>query len=167
MKCLKQRPTYVLNFLLLIPFLVFPFTLERKNLEKIACETLHKTYPSLVCKGITFYGKRLLLPEGVYIFDIKKDGNSYLLEVVNAQTGKTVKLIPIRVINPSFFIQDKQKVNYGKRVKVIFLKRNIEVESSGILLESAKIGERVKVKVGKKNFYGRLKDENTVIVYLP
>lgn len=136
-------------------------------MEKIACNTLQRTYPGLVCKGITFYGKKLLLPDGVYIFDIKRDGNSYLLEVVNAQTGKTVKLIPIRVINPSYFTKNEKKVNYGKRVKVIFLKRNIEVESFGTLLESAKIGERVKVKVGKKNFYGRLKDENTVIVYLP
>jgi flagella basal body P-ring formation protein FlgA len=49
-------------------------------------------------------------------------------------------------------------------VKVIFRNGNLEVETEGKTLQRAKIGETVKVKVGKKIFYGRLKNENTVVV---
>jgi flagella basal body P-ring formation protein FlgA len=49
-------------------------------------------------------------------------------------------------------------------VKVIFKNGNLEVETEGKTLERAKIGETVRVKVGKKIFYGRLKNENTVVV---
>ncbi len=49
-------------------------------------------------------------------------------------------------------------------IRVIFKKGNLEVEMEGRTLQRAKIGETIKVKVGKKIFYGRLKDETTVVV---
>jgi len=149
-----------------MPFLIFPLTFSREKLEKIACETLKKGYPSLECKGITYYGDRLELPEGAYIFDIKKSGNSYLLEIINAENLKVVKLIPVKVYRKGKGVT-KKRVRAGKRVKLVFIKGNIVVESSGILLESGKVGETVEVRRGKKIFYGRLKDENTVVVELP
>ena len=165
MKCLKPLRIYALSFLL-IPFLLFSLTLTKAQLEKIACKTLKDSYPSLECKGITFYGKKLTLPEGVYFFNVKKSGNSFLLEIVNAESSKVVKVIPIKV-SISKNSEGKNRIRSGKRIKLIFIKGNIEIESEGTLLESGNIGQTVRVERGKKIFYGRLKDENTVVVELP
>ena len=165
MKCLKPLQTYALN-LLLTPLLLFSLTLSKSKLEKIACQTLKASYPSLKCRGIIFFGSKLVLPTGVYLFNLKKSGNSFLLEIENAETSKVVKLIPI-VVSLYKNNQGEKKVRAGERVKLIFLKGNIEVVSEGTLLESGYIGQTVRVKRGKKIFYGRLKDENTVVVKLP
>jgi len=79
-----------------------------------------------------------------------------------------VAVTPIRkgeVIEPSDL--GVNRVSPGKEVKVIFLKGGLEIETTGTLLVSGKIGQPVKVRKGKKIFEGILKDENTVVVYLP
>jgi len=58
-------------------------------------------------------------------------------------------------------------VRAGKRVVVEFVKGALVIKTYGVLLDSGKVGQTVRVKRGNKVFSGRLKDENTVIVELP
>ncbi|HID79556.1 MAG TPA: flagellar basal body P-ring formation protein FlgA [Aquifex aeolicus] len=80
--------------------------------------------------------------------------------------GKVAK-VPIKEgteIKPSMVTT--KKIAPGKRVKIIFVKGPLTIETYGKLLDYAKVGGKVRVKRGKKIFFGRLKDENTVIVKL-
>lgn len=80
--------------------------------------------------------------------------------------GKVAK-IPIKEgteIKPSMV--ETKKIAPGKRVKIIFVRGLLTIETYGKLLDYGTIGGKVRVKRGKKIFFGRLKDENTVIVNL-
>ena len=61
---------------------------------------------------------------------------------------------------------EEKRVTAGRRVRVIFIKGNLVVETFGVLLDNGKRGQTVRVKRGKKIFEGILKDENTVVVNL-
>jgi len=58
-------------------------------------------------------------------------------------------------------------VKAGKRVVVEFIKGALVIKTYGTLLDNGRIGQSVRVKKGNKVFFGRLKDENTVVVELP
>jgi len=58
-------------------------------------------------------------------------------------------------------------VKAGKRVIVEFVKGALVIKTYGTLLDNGRIGQTVRVKKGNKVFFGRLKDENTVVVELP
>lgn len=61
----------------------------------------------------------------------------------------------------------KPLIPAGKRVVIEFVKDNLLIKTYGTLLDNGQVGEQVRVKRGKKIFTGSLKDENTVVVYLP
>ncbi len=81
--------------------------------------------------------------------------------------GKIAK-VPIRkgeVIEP--YEVSKGSLPAGRKVKLIFLRGGLEIETTGTILGGGKVGQPVRVRRGKKIFEGILKDENTVVVYLP
>jgi hypothetical protein len=168
MKCSKRLPIYVLNWLIFIlPLLGFSFEISKQKLEQAACSQIRDLYPDVTCKGIIFYGKKLVLEGENYLLMVKKSGNSFLLEVVDAQTLKPVRVIPIKTVPKYGRKTNSYKKNlYGKKVKVIFVKGNIRVETSGIIIGKGFNSSSVRVKVGKKYFEGVLQNEDTVIVKL-
>ena len=81
--------------------------------------------------------------------------------------GKVAK-VPIKgntTVTPQMV--GEKRVNPGRRVKILFVKGNLSVETYGTLLTNGVEGQPVRVKRGKKIFEGILKDANTVVVYLP
>jgi len=221
MKCWERLPTCVLKFLFLFLFSLnlFALTLSREELINIARRELQKVNPHLRLKGITFYGDRLRLEDKAYLFEVSKENNSYFLDIVEADTLRRVKRIPLKVerlvkipvavrdigageviterdirweLKPSGGFWEKpfspvgkvakvpirrgkeikpsmvgvKKITPGRRVKILFVKGPLIIETYGKLLDYARVGDRVRVKRGKKIFFGRLKDENTVVVNL-
>jgi len=103
----------------------------------------------------------ITLQRKIFLF-VPKDVLSNLGQVLGKRArvyiprGKVIKKYQLENTNGS--------VNCCTPVRVIFRNGNLEVEMEGKTLQRAKIGETVRVKVGKKIFYGRLKNENTVVV---
>jgi flagella basal body P-ring formation protein FlgA len=194
-------------------------TLSREELLNIARRELQKIDPHLLLKGITFYGNRLKLENKAYLFEVSKENNAYFLDIVEADTLRRVKRIPLKVerlvrvpvaardigageviterdirwvLKPAKGLGERgfspigkvakvpiregkeikpsmvgvKKITPGKRVKIIFVKGSLIIETYGKLLDYARVGDSVRVKRGKKIFFGRLKDENTVVVNL-
>jgi hypothetical protein len=167
MKCLKRWQIYVLNWLIfLFPLSVFSFEISKQTLEQIACTQIKNLYPDETCMGIIFYGNSLKLEGNNYLFMVKKAGNSFLLEVVDPKTLQPVRVIPIKVIEKNKNTTSKRQTFSGKKIKVIFVKGNIQIETEGTVIGKGNSVNSVKVKVGKKYFEGVLQNENTVIVKL-
>ncbi len=222
MKCLGLPPICVLNFFLIFFIFsseVFALVLSKGELIKIAQRELKRIDKQLHLKGIILYRNSIRLEDKAYLFEISKENNSYFLDILEANTLRRVKRIPLKVerfikvpvavrnikvgeviterdirwvlkpsqgslkkfpspvgkvakipiregteIKPSMV--EVKKIPPGKRVKIIFVKGFLTIETYGKLLDYGVVGGEVRVKRGKKIFFGRLKDENTVIINL-
>jgi len=222
MKCLRLPPTCVLKVLLILFIFsseVFALVLSKGELIKIAQRELKRIDKNLHLRGVILYGDSIRLGDKAYLFEVSKENNSYFLDILEADTLRRVKRIPLKVerlikvpvavrdikvgevvterdikwvlkplrgslknfpspvgkvakipikegteIKPSMV--EAKKIAPGKRVRIIFVKGLLTIETYGKLLDYATIGSEVRVKRGKKIFFGRLKDENTVVVNL-
>jgi flagella basal body P-ring formation protein FlgA len=63
-------------------------------------------------------------------------------------------------------LRDKPIINQNQHINIVFIKRNLTIEASGIALESGALGEVIKVKNidNNKILKGWVSDENTVTV---
>ncbi len=61
----------------------------------------------------------------------------------------------------------KPALRAGIPITLVFVKGNLSIRTSGTLLDNGEVGQKVRVRKGKKIFVGRLKDEKTVVVELP